>query len=81
MLLNKKNKKTKQNGGTDVTGASIDLIKSMKDLGSSIFKEISAITNIQSDINNSASPSPGTPNVIKGPSNFILPNLEKIPNK
>jgi len=75
MLLNKKNKKIKQSGGTDVMGASIDLIKSMKDLGDSIFKEISAITNIQGDINNGASPSPGTPNVMSGPPNFNPPNL------
>lgn len=81
MLLNKKNKKTKQSGGTDVIGASVDLIKSMKDLGSSIFKEISAITNIQNDINNGASPSPGTPNVTSGPPNFNPPDLETIPDK
>ena len=84
MLLNKKNKKTKktkQSGGADVFGASMDLIRSMKDLGDSIFKEISAITNIQGDINNAASPSPGTPNVTSGPSNFNPPNLETIPNK
>ena len=81
MLLNKKNKKTKQNGGADVIEASGDLIKSMKDLGENIFKEISAITNIQADINNGASPSPGTPNVTSGPSNFNPPNLNTIPNK
>jgi len=86
MLLNKKKnlkikKKNKQNGGTDVTTASIDLIKSMKALGDSIFTEMSAITNIQDDINNGASPSPGTPNVIDGPTQFNEPNLDKIPNQ
>ena len=85
MLLNKKNKKykknlNKQNGG-NVIGASMDLIKSMKALGDSIFTEISAITNIQSDINNAASPSSGTPNVMSGPSTFNPPNLSRIPNK
>jgi len=78
MLSNKKdkkNKKTKQNGGTDVIEASMDLIQAMKDVGSSIFKEISAITNIQNDINNGASPSSGTPNVTNGPPNFNPPDL------
>lgn len=83
MLLNKKKqiKKTKQSGGTNVIEASLDLIRSMKDLGASVFTEIFAITNIQSDINNGASPSQGTPNVMSGPSNFNPPNLETIPNK
>jgi hypothetical protein len=76
MLINKKNKKkTKQNGGDNVISASADLIKSMKSLGNSIFTEISSITNIQNDIDNAASPSPGTPSVINGPPQFIKPNL------
>ena len=61
----------KQKGG-DVISASSDLIKSMNDLGSSIYKEIIAITNIQSDINSGAS-SQGTPNTIKGPPPFTPP--------
>jgi hypothetical protein len=86
MLLNKKKnfknkKKIKQNGGTNIINASIDLIRSMKDLGDSIFNEISSITNIQNDINNAASPSQGTPNVMNGPSKFSQPNLQKIPNR
>lgn len=53
----KKNKKTfnykkVQHGGVDIITASNELVKSMADLGKSIFYEINAITNIQSDINN-----------------------------
>ena len=44
----------KQKGGDQnkVISASVDMIKSMKELGQSIFNEITAITHIQSDINN-----------------------------
>ena len=64
-----------QNGG-DVIGASIDMIQSMIGLGQSIFGEIHSITNIQSDINNGASASPGTPNQINGPPPFNAPPLQ-----
>jgi hypothetical protein len=64
-----------QNGGESVIGASIDMIKSMIGLGQSIFGEIHSITHIQSDINNGASPSPGTPNQINGPPRFNAPPL------
>jgi hypothetical protein len=67
-------KKNKQKGG-DVIGASIDLVNSLRDLGNTIFNEIHSITNIESDINNAASPSPGTPNVINGPPPFNQPGL------
>jgi hypothetical protein len=46
-------------------------------LGQSIFTEINSITNIQSDINNGASPSQGTPNQINGPPPFKSPTLKK----
>lgn len=68
-------KKNKQIGGADVIHASVDLINSMKNLGHSIFNEITAITHIQSDINNVASPSRGTPNVISGPPPFNQPKM------
>ena len=66
-----------QNGGADVVSASIDMINSMIGLGKSIFTEINSITNIQSDINNGASPSQGTPNQINGPPPFKSPTLKK----
>ena len=68
-------KKNKQIGGKDVINASIDLINSMKNLGHTIFNEITTITHIQSDINTVASPSRGTPNVINGPPQFHPPNM------
>jgi hypothetical protein len=72
----KKNKNTnKQIGGADVISASVDLINSMKTLGRTIFTEITSITNIQNDINNVASPSRGTPNVISGPPPFHPPKM------
>jgi len=61
----------KQKGG-DVISASSELIKSMNDLGSSIYKEIIAITNIQSDIDNGAASS-SQPNTINGPPPFTPP--------
>jgi hypothetical protein len=78
MSLNKKNKKNKKQSGGDntnnVISASVDLVKSMKELGSSIFNEMISITRIGDDINNAASPSPGTPNVINGPPTFNPPS-------
>lgn len=75
----KKNKASKkklkiiiQNGG-DVISATGDMINAMIGLGQSIFTEINSITHIQSDINNAASPSPGTPNQINGPPQFNQP--------
>ena len=71
-------KKSKQKGGTqDVVTASVNMIKSMVTLGETMFKEMSSITNIQSDINNAASPSVGTPNVIDGPPKFHAPKLNQ----
>ena len=49
----------------------------MIDLGKSIFVEIKSITNISSDINNAASPSPGTPGQIDGPKTFNQPQLKR----
>jgi hypothetical protein len=78
-MVKKINKKLRskviQNGGENVIGASIDMIRSMIGLGQSIFDEINSITNIQSDISNAASPSPGTPNQINGPPPFNQPQL------
>ena len=64
-----------QNGGNNVVSASIGMINSMIGLGKSIFTEIKSITNIQSDINNAASPSQGTPNQVNGPPPFNAPPL------
>lgn len=64
-----------QNGGESLIGASVDIIQSMIGLGQSIFAEINSITHIQSDINNGASPSQGTPNQINGPPSFNAPPL------
>ena len=67
----------KQKGGdsNNVISASTELIKSMKDLGESIFNEIVSITHIQSDINNGASVSSTQPvtHGISGPPPFKLP--------
>ena len=63
-----------QKGG-NVISASVDVVNSMTSLGKSIFGEIKAITNIQSDINNATTPKQGTPNVISGPPPFNPPKL------
>ena len=65
-----------QSGGDNIIDASINMINSMIGLGQSIFTEINSITNIQSDINNGASPSQGTPNQINGPPPFNAPPLQ-----
>jgi len=65
-----------QSGGDNVISASINMINSMVGLGQSIFTEIKSITHIQSDINNGASPSPGTPNQVNGPPPFKAPPLK-----
>jgi len=77
-IIKKKKLRSKviQNGGEDVISASINMINSMIGLGQSIFTEIRSITNIQSDINNAASPSPGTPNQVNGPPPFKAPPLK-----
>ncbi len=77
--INKKKLRSKvlQNGGTNVVTATVDVINSMIGLGQSIFSEINSITHIQSDINNAASPSPGTPNQVNGPPPFKAPPLKK----
>jgi hypothetical protein len=48
----------------------------MVDFCKSIFGEIKSLTNISSDINNGAAPSPGTPGQIQGPPNFDEPKLK-----
>lgn len=70
MTLNKKI--NKQNGG-NVINASIDLINAMTELGTSIFTEIRAITNIQHDLNNGVASSKGIPNNTEGPPKFKPP--------
>ena len=70
----KKNKKMKQKGGADVISASIGLIKSMKDLGDSIFTEMKAITHIGEDLNNATTKDVPVNN-INGPSEFNSPKL------
>lgn len=65
----------KQKGGSDsnnVISASTEMIKSMTELGSSIYKEIIAITHIQDDINNGASATQSIPTV-NGPPPFTPP--------
>lgn len=74
-LKKKVKKQVKKQSGGDVISASIELIKSMVGLGDSIFNEITSITNIQSDINNAASPSPGVPNQLGGPPPFNKPAI------
>ena len=78
-MTNKKIKNLKKNNnlqkGGNVITASVDVVNSITSLGKSIFGEIKAITNIQSDINNAASPKQGTPNVISGPPTFKAPKL------
>lgn len=69
-------KKKLQRGGNDIVRATVGLIDSMVDLGKSIFVEIKSLTNISSDINNGAAPSPGTPGQIQGPPNFNEPKLK-----
>ena len=73
-VIKNKVKKNKQIGG-DIFGAMGNLTNSITDLGKSIFWEINSITNMQSDINNLASPGKGTPNVIQGPPPYIPPKL------
>ena len=73
-MKNKKNKVNVQEGG-DVISASINLINSFVSLGQSVFTEIDSLTQISSQINNGAAPSPGTPNVINGPPPFNAPPL------
>ena len=74
MTYKKKVRKIKQKGG-DVIGASVDLIDNMTSLGRSIFGEITSITHVQDDINNVATPTQGTPNVISGPPSFNPPKI------
>ena len=66
--------KKKQKGG-DVLGASLDLIRSMRNLGNSIYIQIDAITDLSGDINRATAPVSGTPNVIEGPPKFEEPKL------
>ena len=70
--------KKKQIGGdkNNVITASVDIIKSMTELGKSIFTEISSITNIQSDINNGTNSSSPVINSVKGPPHFEIPKLK-----
>jgi len=66
--------KKKQKGG-DVISSSLDLIKSMKGLGNSIYAEIRAISELSSDMNKATAPVSGTPNVIEGPPTFEAETL------
>ena len=75
MVLNKKKQVKKQIGGQDVVSASVDLVKSMVDLGKSVFNEITSITHIQSDINN-VSAQTAVPGV-NGPPGFNAPSLDQ----
>jgi len=61
--------KKKQKGG-NVIGSSLDLIKSMKGLGASIYYEIKAISELSGDMNKATTPVSGTPNVVEGPPEF-----------
>jgi hypothetical protein len=75
-MVKKIKKMKKQNGGDNgdnVINASADVIKSMKDLGQSIFNEIYSITHIQNDINN-VSQVTAIPTV-SGPTQFNPPKL------
>ena len=64
--MNKKNKKIKLKGGY-IGDAINDIINSMKDLGKSIFHEMSDLANMQNDIDAGPSATNGTPGQIKGP--------------
>jgi hypothetical protein len=66
--------KKKQKGG-DVIGSSLDLIRSMKSLGASIYTEIKAISQLSGDMNKATAPVSGTPNVVEGPPKFDAPKL------
>lgn len=65
----------KQKGGdsNNVISASTELVKSMKDLGQSIFNEIVSITHIQSDINNGAGSTQHVTHSVTGPPSFKPP--------
>jgi hypothetical protein len=67
-------KKIKQNG-SGIIDASIDIVNSMTQLGSSIFTEIKAITNIPKELSNGVVQEPGTPNVMKGPPPYNPPSI------
>jgi hypothetical protein len=68
--------KKQKGGGTDVVGATINLVDSMVDLGKAIFGEIKTLTQMGDDINGAASPSSGTPGQIQGPKEFNEPKLK-----
>jgi hypothetical protein len=67
-------KKIKQNG-SGIIDASIDIVNSMTQLGSSIFTEIKAITDIKKELSNGVVQEPGTPNVMNGPPTYNPPSL------
>jgi hypothetical protein len=69
-----KNKKIKQNGGTNVIQATIGLINSMKDLGESIFTEMKSMTHLSSDLNNATTQNVPVNN-ISGPTSANTPKL------
>jgi len=69
------NKKKYKQNGSGVVSASIDVISSISALGSSIFTEIGAITNIKNELGNGVVKEPGTPNVMNGPPSFNAPTL------
>jgi len=67
-----KKQNNKQNGG-DIISASTDVVKSMVDLGKSIFTSIDSIVNIGSQIDN-VSKQTALPSV-QGPPKFNRPNI------
>ena len=69
----KKDNKTKKQNGGDIISASTDVVKSMVDLGKSIFTSIDSIVNIGSQID-SVSKQTALPTV-QGPPQFNRPNI------
>jgi hypothetical protein len=69
----KKEIKTKKQNGGDIISASTDVVKSMVDLGKSIFTSIDSIVNIGSQID-SVSKQTALPTV-QGPPQFNRPNI------
>jgi len=69
------NKKKNKQNGSGIIDATMDVISSVTQLGSSIFTEIKAITNIQKELSNGVVQEPGTPNVMNGPPPYNPPPI------
>jgi hypothetical protein len=69
------NKKKIKQKGSGIIDASIDIVTSMVQLGSSIFTEIKAIVDIKQELSNGVVQEPGTPNVMNGPPTYNPPTL------